>query len=411
MTENETETTTPATHGAFPAVRPTGCPFDPATGYAALRDAVGLTKVSTPAGVDAWAFSRYDDVRSVLTDTRLSSRSAVSGHVVPDVDLEREVESGSIVQNDGARHARLRRLLTSEFTVKRVQALRPRIQELIEGHIDAMLATEGPVDLVQAFALPIPSLVICELLGVPYAERDEFQRRSAILVSVNRSEEEVLRVSEELKQYLAGLVLAKLEKREDDLLSRLMTRAEDQGQPLTVRELASVGITLLIAGHETTANMIALSTLALLRNPDQLDALRNDPSLARTAVEELLRYLSVIQFGLFRYVMEDIPIGDETIKAGEYLIAALSSGNRDESVFPNPDQLDLSRKASAHLAFGFGPHQCLGQQLARVELQEVYTRLYRRIPTLRLAVPFEQIRFKDNAIVYGVTALPVTWDR
>jgi cytochrome P450 len=347
----------------------------------------------------------------VLTDPRLSSRSAPSAHVVPGADLQREVLSGSILQNDGERHAHLRRLLTSEFTVKRVQALRPRIERLIEDHIDAMLASDGPVDLVQAFALPIPSLVICELLGVPYADRDEFQHRSAVLVSVDRDEEEVMRVNEELQQYMAGLVMAKQDKREDDLLSRLITRAEEQGQPLTLPELVSIGITLLIAGHETTANMIGLSTLALLRNPDQLDALRNDPGLAPTAVEELLRYLSVVQFGLFRHVMEDIPLGDETIKAGEYLIAALSSGNRDEMVFPDPDRIDLSRKASAHLAFGFGPHQCLGQQLARVELHEVYTRLYRRIPTLRLAVPFEEIRFKNNTLVYGVTALPVTWDR
>jgi cytochrome P450 len=403
--------TTEGTQTSFPATRPSGCPFDPATGYTALRETEGLTKVSTPAGVDAWVFSRYDDVRSVLADRRLSSRLAPSTHVVPDADLEREVESGSILQNDGDRHRQLRRLLTSEFTVKRVQALRPRIVELIEDHIDAMLASEGPVDLVQAFALPIPSLVICELLGVPYTDRDEFQERSAVLVSVDRDEDEVMRVSDELTQYMAGLVMAKTAQREDDLLSRLITRAEDQGTPLTVPELVSIGITLLIAGHETTANMIGLSTLALLRDPEQLDALRANPELAPTAVEEMLRYLSVIQFGLFRHVLEDIPVGDETIKAGEYLVAALSSGNRDESAFPDPDHIDLSRKASTHLAFGFGPHQCLGQQLARVELQEVYTRLYRRIPTLRLAVPFEEIKFKDNTLVYGVTALPVTWDR
>ncbi|WP_020389350.1 cytochrome P450 [Kribbella catacumbae] len=396
----------------FPTARPSGCPFDPATGYTALRETEGLTKVSTPAGVDAWVFSRYDEVRSVLTDARLRSRSAPSAHVVPEADLEREVEPGSILQNDGERHAHLRRLLTSEFTVKRVRELRPRIQQLVDDHLDAMLAVEeGPVDLVEAFALPIPSLVICELLGVPYADRDQFQRCSAILVSVDRPEDEILQANEELQDYMAALVLAKLDHREDDLLSRLITRAEEQGNPLTMPELVSIGITLLIAGHETTANMIALSTLALLRNPEQLEALRNNPSLAPAAAEELLRYLSVVQFGLFRHVLEDIPFGDETINAGEYLIAALSSGNRDESVFPDPDRIDLSRKASRHLAFGFGPHQCLGQQLARAELQEVYARLYTRIPTLRLAVPFEEIRFKDNTLVYGVTALPVTWDR
>ncbi|WP_328326445.1 cytochrome P450 [Kribbella sp. NBC_00382] len=395
----------------FPATRPAGCPFDPASGFTKLREADGPTKVSTPAGIDAWLVTRYADVRAVLPDARLSSRSAPSAHVVPGADLDREVESGSILQADGERHAYLRRLLTSEFTVRRIQALRPRIAELVEEHIDAMLASEGPVDLVQAFALPIPSLVICELLGVPYADRSEFQARSAILVSVDRPEEEVMRASDEINDYMARLVTAKLENREDDLLSRLITRAEDQGQPLTMPELVTLAITLLIAGHETTANMIGLSTLALLRDPEQLDALRADPDLGPSAVEEMLRYLTVVQFGLFRHVLEDIEIGDETIKAGEFLIAAIQSGNRDEQAFADPDRIDLSRKASRHLAFGFGAHQCLGQQLARVELQEVYTRLYTRIPTLRLAVPFEEITYKDNTLVYGVTALPVTWDR
>ncbi|TCC61937.1 cytochrome P450 [Kribbella pittospori] len=394
----------------FPVNRPSGCPFDPASEYAALRRTEGPSKVSTPAGVDAWVFSRYDDVRTVLRDDRLSSRSAPSDHVRVDADLGREVDSGSVLHNDGMAHRRLRRLLATEFAVKRMEALRPRIVQMIEDHLDAMLAAGGPIDLVQAFALPIPSLVICELLGVPYADRDEFQQRNAVLVAIDRDPDEMMRVSGELNQYIVGLVLAKQSKREDDLLSRLITRAEEQGQPLTVPELVSIGITLLIAGHETTANMIALSTLALLRNPQQLKALRDDPSLASAAVEELLRYLSVVQFGVFRHVTDDLPAGSRTIEAGGFLVAALSSANRDERAFPDPDRLELTRKAAGHVAFGFGPHQCLGQQLARVELQEAFSRLYRRIPTLRLAVPFEEIEFKDNTLVYGVTALPVSWD-
>jgi cytochrome P450 len=291
----------------FPMTRASGCPFDPAREYADFRRTDGPSKVSTPAGVDAWVFSRYDDVRTVLRDSRLSSRSAPSAHVVPGADLEREIESGSIIQTDAGPHRRLRRLLAPEFAVKRMEALRPRIVAMVEEHIDVMLATGGPVDLVEAFALPIPSLVICELLGVPYADRAEFQQRSAILVSIDRDKDEVTRVSDELNEYMVGLVLAKQAHREDDLLSRLITRGEDQGRPLTLAELVSIGITLLIAGHETTANMMALSTLALLRNPTQLAALRQDPSLAPAAVEELLRYLSVVQFGLFRHVTEDIP--------------------------------------------------------------------------------------------------------
>ena len=395
---------------SFPVRRPSGCPFDPAQEYAAFRRTEAPAKVSTPAGVDAYVISRYDDVRALLRDSRLSSRLAPSDHVVPDADLDREVESGSILQVDGAAHKRLRRMLATEFAVKRMEAMRPRIASMIEERIDAMLASGGPVDLVQEFALPIPSLVICELLGVPYADRDEFQERSALLVRVDGWTEEIGRASDELNQYIVGLVLAKQAHREDDLLSRLITRGEELGTPLSLEELVTVGVTLLIAGHETTANMIALSTLALLANPAQLDALRVDPSLAPAAVEELLRYLSVVHFGLFRYVTDDLPVGPLTIDAGGYLIAALSSANRDESVFPDPDRLDLERNAAAHVAFGFGPHQCIGQQLARVELQEVFTRLFARIPTLRLAVPFEAIDYRDNTLVYGVTALPVTWD-
>ncbi|MFC9691661.1 cytochrome P450 [Kribbella sp. NPDC056951] len=399
MTENPT----------FPTERPTGCPFDPASGYAALRDREAPSKVSTPAGVDAWVFTRYDDVRTVLRDARLSSRSAPSEHVVVGAELDREVESGQILQVDGPAHRRLRRLLATEFAVKRMEAYRPRVAKLIDEHIDAMLAAGGPLDLVEAFALPIPSLVICELLGVPYADRAEFQARSAVLVSIDLDPEVTWQAMEAINQYMAGLVIAKQAKRDDDLLSRVITRGEELGEELTIEELATIGVTLLIAGHETTANMIALSTLALLREPGQLAVLRSQPELAATAVEELLRYLSVVQFGLFRHVIGEIPAGPATLEAGDFLVAALSAANRDAAVFDNPDELDVTRDGAAHVAFGFGPHQCLGQQLARVELQEVFSRLYTRIPTLRLAVPFEEIQFKDNTLVYGVQSLPVTW--
>ncbi|GAA1570168.1 cytochrome P450 [Kribbella karoonensis] len=395
---------------SFPVSRPSGCPFDPAPEYAGYRRSEVPAKVSTPAGVDAYVISRYDDVRTLLRDSRLSSRLAPSDHVVPDADLDREVESGSILQVDGAAHKRLRRMLATEFAVKRMEALRPRVAAMVDERIDGLLAAGGPVDLVREFALPIPSLVICELLGVPYADRDEFQERSALLVRVDGWTEETQRASDDLNQYILGLVLAKQANREDDILSRLITRGEELGTPLTVEELVTVGVTLLIAGHETTANMIALSTLALLRNPDQLDLLRADPSQVPAAVEELLRYLSVVHFGLFREVTDELTVGPSTIDAGEYLIAALSSANRDETVFPDPDRLDVERDAAAHVAFGFGPHQCIGQQLARLELQEVFTRLFARIPTLRLAVPFDEIDYRENTLVYGVAALPVTWD-
>jgi cytochrome P450 len=407
---SETTTDTQAFPTTFPTARDAVCPFDPPAEYAELRAREGTTTLSCPVGIDAHVISRYDDVRAVLADPRLSSHAAPSTHVVAGAPLDRPVMPGGLLHMDGPEHARLRRLLTPEFTVKRIQAMRPYIQGLVDEHIDAMLASTGPVDLVHDFALPIPSLVICELLGVAYADRDRFQQQTGVLLDSSSDAAASERANVEITEFMTQLVIAKLAAPTDDMLGRLIARAKEAGQELTVQELVTLGVTLLIAGHETTSNMIGLSTLALLRQPDQLAALRADPELAGTAVDEMLRYLTILQFGVLRQVKEDLPVGDETIKAGEWLVAALSSGNRDESVFPDPDQIDLKREATAHLAFGYGIHQCLGQQLARVELQEVFARLHQRIPTLRLAVPFEDIEFKNDALVYGVRALPVTWD-
>lgn len=393
----------------FPMARPTGCPFDPPPEYGVLRQAEQPTRMSTPAGVDVWVFSRYDDVRRILADPRLSSRSAPSAHVILNADLEHATGTVAILQDDGDKHLRLRRLLATEFTVQRMEAFRPRVASVVEDHLDALLAGPRPVDLVEAFALPIPSLLICELLGVPYGERHEFQSRSATLGAIDLSPEELERASAELAQYATGLVLARLDRREDDLLSRLITRAEAQGAPLAVPDLVSVILTLLIAGHETTSNMIALGVLALFDQPAQRQLLIDRPDASSPAVEELLRYLSVLQFGLLRHVEEDISLGDRSIKAGEYLVAALPAANRDGSVFHEPDRLDLQRGEAAHLAFGAGRHLCLGQHLARVTLQEVFGRLFARIPTLRPAGPSADLEFKDAAMTYGLTSLPVTW--
>ncbi|WP_394618769.1 cytochrome P450 [Lentzea sp. JNUCC 0626] len=396
--------------GAFPTARDARCPFDPPAEYAELREREGTAALTCPVGVEARVVSRYADVRAMLTNPNLSSHAAPSTHVVAGGVLERPVAPGSLLNMDGAGHARLRRLLTPEFTVKRIQAMRPYVQRLVDDHLDALLAHGGPVDLVADFALPIPSLVICELLGVDYADRDHFQEQTAVLVGTTSDPEALAKANQEVVGFMTNLVLAKVAAPTDDLLGRLIVRARENGQELSVEELVTLGITLLIAGHETTANMIGLSTLALLRQPDQLEALRADPELAGTAVDEMLRYLSIVQFGVLRQAIGDVTIGAEEIKAGEWLVAALSAGNRDESVFPDADRIDLKREATAHLAFGYGIHQCLGQQLARVELQEVFARLHQRIPTLRLAVPFEDVEFKNDALVYGVRALPVTWE-
>ncbi|WP_410594431.1 cytochrome P450 [Amycolatopsis sp. lyj-23] len=388
---------------ALPTTRTAGCPFDPPGEYASLRETAPTSTVRCPAGMDAHLVTRYADVRAVLADRTMSSRGASSVHVNPNADLDFEVSPGSIIQLDGAAHARLRKKVIAEFTVRRVEALRGYVRQLVDSHLDAMLAQGSPADLVQHFALPIPSLVICELLGVPYADRSHFQQQSTTLVSTDATREEGEQAYDALSGYLAELFVAKQRNPQDDLFSRLSS-AEDA---LTMEELVVLGLSLLVAGHETTANMIALSTLVLLEHPEQRAGVLAAPE---RAVEELLRYLSVVQFGVLRYATADVRVGSRAVRAGEWVVAALNSANRDESVFPRADELDFGRESPrTHVAFGFGAHQCVGQQLARVELQEALTGLVRRVPDLRLAVPREQLAYKHNTLVYGVRELPVAW--
>jgi cytochrome P450 len=355
--------------------------------------------------MDAWLVTRYADVRAVLADRTMSSRGASSVHANPNADLDFEVSPGSIIQLDGAAHSRLRKKVIAEFTVRRVEALRGYVKELVESHLDAMLVKPGRADLVQDFALPIPSLVICELLGVPYADRAHFQRQSTTLVSTDATREEGEQAYDALSGYLAELFTAKQRNPQDDLFSRLSVAGA--GDPLTMEELVVLGLSLLVAGHETTANMIALSTLVLLEHPEQREVVLAAPE---RAVEELLRYLSVVQWGVLRYATSDVQVGSRSVRAGEWLVAALNSANRDESVFPDADELDFDRESPrTHVAFGFGAHQCVGQQLARVELQEALTGLFRRVPDLRPGVPREELEYKHNTLVYGVRELPVAW--
>lgn len=320
----------------------------------------------------------------------------------------------SFVGMDDPEHARLRRMVSGAFTVKRVEALRPVVQEMVDGFIDRMLAGPKPADLVQALALPVPSLVISELLGVPYEDHDFFQTNSKDIVSAVASPETRRTAHANLAEYLDELVGRKLAEPGDDLLSRLAERIRD-GE-LTRREAATMGVLLLLGGHETTANMITLGTMLLLQHPDELARVREagdpgtgDPQVIVSAVEELLRYLSIVHLGRRRTALEDIEIAGRTIRAGEGVILLGELANRDPAVFPAPDRLDLTRDARLHQAFGAGTHHCVGQPLARMELQVVYPTLFRRIPTLRVAAELEEIPFKYDSVVYGVYELPVTW--
>jgi len=395
-------TTTPS----FPAARAAGCPFDPPPAIRSLQAETPLARVRLWDDSTPWLATRYADQRKLLSDPRVSADITRPGYPSPT-----PLRGGSIsfILMDDPEHARLRRMVTAPFTIKRVEAMRPGVQKVVDDLIDELLAGPNPADLVTAFALPVPSLVICQLLGVPYADHEFFQDNSNVLINRETGPEAKAAAGAALGEYLDKLIGEKLENPGEDLLSGLAERI--RAAELTRQEAAQMGVLMLIAGHETTANMIALGTLALLEHPDQLALLRetDDPKLIASAVEELLRYLHITHNGRRRVALEDIEIAGQVIRAGEGIILANDVGNRDPDVFPDPDRLDLRRDSRRHVAFGFGVHQCLGQPLARMELQVVYGTLYRRIPTLRLATGLSEIDFKHDGSVYGVYALPVTW--
>jgi cytochrome P450 len=394
----------------YPMPRAAGCPFDPPPALYTLQAQAPISRVRLWDGSTPWLVTRYEDLRTLLADPRISSDSTHPHypHQGPG-QKERRTQSRAFIAMDDPEHARLRRMATAAFSIKHVEALRPAIQKIVDGLIDAVLAGPKPVDLVQAFALPVPSLVICELLGVPYADHHLFQSNSKILLKRDTTREQARAATQRLIDYLDRLIGDKLAHPADDLLSTLAERV-GAGE-LSRRRAADMGLLLLVAGHETTANMIALGTLALLQHPDQLAGVResDDPKVIASAVEELLRYLSITHSGRRRVALEDIETGGVTIRAGDGVIVANDIGNRDPTAFPDPERLDIARNPRHHVAFGFGVHQCLGQPLARVELQVVYSTLYRRIPTLRLAVDLDEIPFKHDGLVYGVYELPITW--
>jgi cytochrome P450 len=401
----------PADIPDYPMPRSAGCPFDPPSAMRALQEEAPITKVRQWDGSTPWLITRYDDQRALLTDPRLSSdvMNPHFPHQAAGLRARRQEAPAAFISMDDPEHARLRRMVTAPFAIKRMEALRPAIQKIVDGLIDDLLAGPRPADLVQAFALPLPSLVICELLGVPYAVHGFFQAKSKTGADLNATPEQTLTAQRELFDYVHGLVGDKLAHPGDDLLSDLAQRV--RAGELTQRDAAGMGRLLLVAGHDTTANQIALATLALLQHPDQLALLRetDDPKLIAGAVEELMRYLSVTHTGRRRVAIADIEIGGQTIRAGDGVVLPAETANWDPAAFPDPGRLDLTRNARHHVAFGFGVHQCLGQPLARVELQVIYGTLYRRIPTLQLAVDPSQLQFKHHGTVYGVYELPVTW--
>ncbi|MEV6340295.1 cytochrome P450 [Nocardia vinacea] len=400
--------TVPVPHG-LPMERNAG-PFDPPREITRLREARPVSPLVFPDGHEGWLVTGYEEVRQLMADTRFSSRQDTGiVHVpyeTPGMPVATEPSPqipGLFVAMDPPDHTRLRRKLTGAFTVKRMKQLEEHIIDIVERQLDEMARLTPPVDLVKAFALPVPSLVICELLGVPYEDRDTFQVNSAKFLVKDQALEEKMAAYGAMTMYLAGLVTRKRAEPGEDILSDL-ARDDD----LTIEELTGIAFLLLLAGHETTANMLGLGTFALLEHPVQLAELRADPELVPDAVEELMRYLSVADI-FYRYATEDIELGGETIGKGSTVVISLLAANRDPRRFHNSDSLDIHRRARGLVAFGHGIHQCLGQQLARIEMRAGFDGLLRRFPTLELAIPADEVKLRTDMNIYGVHELPVTW--
>lgn len=395
----------------YPMRRDLKCPFAPPPKMREMAAEKPLSKVTIWDGSTPWVVTGHALQRQLLGDPRISVDEHREGFPhFSQAMVDTLPQRPKMVFNlDGDEHSRFRRILTKAFTVKRVQALRPRIQQIADDLIDEMLAGPKPADLVQALALPLPSLMICDLIGVPYDDHEFFQRNSSVGVDRNATAEQSGAAIAELVGYLIKLAVVKAENPGDDVLSDIAARMKD-GE-ITETDAGLLALQVLVAGHETSANMIALGTAALLEHPEQLAVLRDakDDAAIAGAVEELLRYLSITHPGQRRIAVADIEVDGDVISEGDGVIFDLPSGNWDPTVFDEPDKLDLTRSARQQQVFGFGPHQCVGQQLARAELQIVYRTLFRRVPTLALARPVEELPFKHDALAYGVYELPVTW--
>ncbi|MEU0568856.1 cytochrome P450 [Nonomuraea sp. NPDC005983] len=382
--------------------------LNPVEELARARDGEGVVRVETPTGVLAYLVCRYEDVRQVLADpARFSSAlTPFPGSGQLNADELAKMRAGQLIGFDPPEHTRLRRMLTPEFTVRRMRRLEPRITEIVETALDDLERAGKPADLVAHFALPVPSLVICELLGVPYADRAEFHERAARLLDTSLPMEQRAAAQREDRAYMAGLVARAQADPGEDMLGMLV---REHGDDLSTDELIGIAGLLLLAGHETTSNMLALGTLALLRHPDQLAMIRDDPARIEPAVEELLRWLSVVQSLPPRTTTTEVEIAGHAIPAGSLVILSLPAANRDPALIDDPETLDITRGAAGHVAFGHGVHHCLGAPLARMEMRIAIPALLRRFPGLALADPYEQADFRVFSLVYGLHTLRVTW--
>ncbi len=389
----------------MPVPRAAHCPLHPPAEFSDWRHEPGLRRAMYH-GEPTWVVSRYHDIRAALVDPRLSADT------IPDFLNSQDTEDAAIMfaRADDPEHQRLRRMMTGDFTFRRCEAMRPRIQELVDQHLGDMTDNGAPADLVRDFALPVPSLVIALLLGVPSEDLGPFQQFTAVGLDTKSSAEEKAQAFASMFGYIQELVDRKERDPGDDLISRLVTEQIATGQLNRPTAVLS-GMAMLVAGHETTANMISLGTVALLQHPGVFALLgqTDDRTVIARIVEELMRYLSIVHTQVDRVATEDFILGGQLIRAGDMVLMNVPAGNWDTDFVDNPEVFDIDRNTRGHLGFGYGAHQCIGQNLARVEMQIAFATLARRLPTLKLAVPADELSFKESDI-YGMKELPSAGD-
>lgn len=380
--------------------------LDPVPELARRRAEQPISRLQYPIGPPVWLVTSYADSRAILGDHARFSSDFAKMTAGDDLDVLAALNPGGLGFTDPPDHTRLRKMLTPEFTMRRLRRLVPRIEGIIDDRLDAMEASDKPVDLVDLFAVPIPSLVISELLGVPYPDRDEFQRLSMSRFDFLGDIEGCLGAVQETLDYLGGLVTEQRKNPGDNLLGMLV---REHGDNITDDELTGLADGILIGGHETTASMLALGALHLMTSPEHFAMIRDSDEHVEAVVDELLRYLTVVQVAFPRIALEDVELSGHTIAAGEVVLCSLSGANRDPKLGSDMDKVNPFREMPPHFAFGYGLHRCVGAELGRMELRMAYPALLRRFPTLKLAVPFEELKFRELSIVYGVESLPVTW--
>lgn len=384
---------------------------NPFPAYVEAREQDPVYRFLLPSGQFAWIVTRYDDALKALDDPRLVTNPPYfSDADDPDAPPHRAIVSRNLLSVNPADHRRLRRLVQKAFTPRMVERLRGRIEEIANDLLD-QAEGKGEMKLIEDFAFPLPIIVICEMLGVPVQDQDKFRRWSdAIMESVhhpglNRNSDEAMK---QFVEYLQQLIALRRTRLQEDLISDLLA-VEDEGDKLSEHELYALVFVLIIAGHETTVNLIGNGMLALLEHPEQWEKLRSSPELVLSAVEEILRYNGPAEVSNTRWATEDFEFGGKSIRKGEMVFISFSSANRDARQFPKPDEFDITRELNNHIAFGKGVHYCLGAPLARLEAEIAISALIRRMPNIRLKTSSDEFEWRPGMIIRGVREIPVSF--